>query len=104
VLLLVLNSGQLVAVCCAVNAIGDAIPPVFIFPQVHFKEHFIRNGPPGSAGTAFPSGWMTAENYFLFFIHHFVKQVQQVTICYSLLISMNISFDYAILFQNFLTF
>jgi transposase len=66
--------GQLVTICCAVNAIGHAIPPLFIFPRVHFKEHFIRDGPPGSAGTAFPSGWMTAEN-FLIFLHHFVKQV-----------------------------
>lgn len=66
--------GQLVTICCAVNAIGHAIPPLFIFPRVHFKEYFIRDGPPGSAGTAFPSGWMTAEN-FLVFLRHFVKQV-----------------------------
>ena len=66
--------GQLVTICCAINAVGHAVPPMFVFPRVHFKEFFIRDGPPGSTGTAFPSGWMTAEN-FVIFLHHFVKQV-----------------------------
>lgn len=70
--------GQLVTICCAVNAVGHAVPPLFIFPRVHFKEHFIRDGPPGSAGTAFPSGWMTAEN-FVVFLRHFVKQVDSAS-------------------------
>jgi hypothetical protein len=69
--------GQLVTVCCAVNAIGNAIPPMFIFPRVHFKEHFLNGSPPGSVGTAYPTGWMTAEN-FLVFLRHFVKQVSLV--------------------------
>jgi len=66
--------GQLVTVCCAVNAVGQSIPPVFIFPRVYFKDHFIRDAPAGSAGTAHPSGWMTSDN-FTFFLRHFVKQV-----------------------------
>ena len=70
--------GQLVTICRAVNAVGHAVPPLFIFPRVHFKEHFIRDGPPGSAGTAFPSGWMTAEN-FVIFLRHFVKQVDSAS-------------------------
>lgn len=66
--------GQLVTICCAVSASGNAIPPMFIFPRVHFKEYFLRDGPPGSVGTAYPSGWMTSEN-FMVFLRHFVKQV-----------------------------
>ena len=66
--------GQLVTMCCAVNAIGQAIPPMFIFPRVHFQDHFIRDGPPGCIGTSYPSGWMVA-NTFLLFMKHFVKQV-----------------------------
>ena len=67
--------GQLVTLCCAINAIGQAIPPMFVFPRVHFKEHFIRDGPPGCIGTSYPSGWMTADT-FVIFMKHFVKHVR----------------------------
>ena len=63
--------GQLVTVWCVVSAVGQAIPPLFVFPRVHFKDHFIRDAPAGSAGTAYPSGWMTSEN-FVTFLHHFI--------------------------------
>jgi len=66
--------GQLVTICCAVNAVGQALPPMFVFPRVHFRDHFIRDAPAGSAGSAHPSGWMTAEN-FVRFLQHFVNQV-----------------------------
>lgn len=39
--------GTLVTVACAGNALGNTIPPMFIFPRVHFKDHFICDGPPG---------------------------------------------------------
>ena len=29
---------QLVTLCCAVSATGNAIPPMFIFPRVHYKN------------------------------------------------------------------
>ena len=50
--------GQLVTVCCTVNALGNTIPPFMIFPRVIFKTHMLAGAPPGSTGTAFPSGWM----------------------------------------------
>ena len=40
--------GTLVTLACAVSATGNSIPPYFIFPRVHFRDHFINNGPPGS--------------------------------------------------------
>jgi len=46
--------------CCAVYAIGNSIPPFFVFPGVHFKDHMIKDGPPGCVGVASQSGWMTA--------------------------------------------
>ncbi|XP_076805471.1 uncharacterized protein LOC143449241 isoform X2 [Clavelina lepadiformis] len=68
--------GQLVTLCCAVSATGNAIPPMFIFPRVHYKDHFIKNGAPtGSIGRAHPSGCMTAEN-FLVWMKHFVSHVR----------------------------
>lgn len=44
--------GTLVTLCCGVNAMGNFLPPFFIFPRVHFKENMLINAPPGSVGTA----------------------------------------------------
>ncbi|XP_065670384.1 uncharacterized protein LOC136088982 [Hydra vulgaris] len=54
----------------AVSAIGNSIPPYFIFPRVNFKSHFICDGPIGCDGSAHSSGWMTETN-FLKYIKHF---------------------------------
>jgi len=67
--------GTLVTLCVAVNAVGNAIPPMFIFPRLHFKDHFIRDGPIGCIGGGNKSGWMQ-ENEFLDFMKHFVKHVK----------------------------
>jgi hypothetical protein len=64
--------GTLVTVAFAVNAIGNVIPPFFVFPRVQFQDHFIRDGPIGSAGSANPSGWMQDES-FINFLEHFKK-------------------------------
>ena len=40
--------GTLVTVACAVSAIGNTIPPFFMFPRVHFYDHFLANAPLGS--------------------------------------------------------
>lgn len=67
--------GQTVTIATAVSAIGHAIPPLFIFPRVFFKEHFTKEGPPGCIGTAHPSGWMTGTS-FLTFVKHFHGHVK----------------------------
>ncbi|KAK7469718.1 hypothetical protein BaRGS_00036249 [Batillaria attramentaria] len=67
--------GQLVTMCAAVSAAGNSVPPCIIFPRKNFKEHFIRDGPPGSIGAAHPSGWMTVENFPLF-MEHFIRHVR----------------------------
>ncbi|KAJ8953442.1 hypothetical protein NQ318_023561 [Aromia moschata] len=53
--------GTLVTLCCAVHVQGNSLPPYFIFPRVHFKQNMMHNAPPGSSGTANPSGWMTSD-------------------------------------------
>ncbi|XP_022829429.1 uncharacterized protein LOC111359389 [Spodoptera litura] len=67
--------GTLVTMAFAGNAIGNYIPPMFIFPRKRFQEHFIRDGPTGSVGTANGSGWMQ-ENDFQFFLEHFKNHVR----------------------------
>lgn len=67
--------GVLVTVCDAVNAIGNCIPPIFLFPRKKFHDHFIRDAPPGSIGAANGSGWMMAEEFYTF-MQHFVVHVK----------------------------
>ena len=67
--------GTLVTIASAVSAIGNFIPPFFIFPRVHFKPHFLNSGPPGSQGAANPSGWMQ-ESHFLDFLKFFQLHVK----------------------------
>lgn len=67
--------GVLVSVACAVNALGNVIPPAFVFPRKRYKDHFLNDGPPGSVGCGNGSGWMQEED-FLIFLNHFVKQTK----------------------------
>ncbi|KAK4887849.1 hypothetical protein RN001_004120 [Aquatica leii] len=39
--------GEMVTFCSIVSAIGNTIPPIFIFPRVHYKPHFIHGAPEG---------------------------------------------------------
>jgi len=66
--------GTLVTVCCGVNAIGNHMPPYFVFPRVNVQQQWHLTAPPGSvmAGHSKASGWMTTEN-FVDFMKHFVK-------------------------------
>ncbi|XP_065650497.1 uncharacterized protein LOC136078641 [Hydra vulgaris] len=67
--------GTLVTVCCAVNGIGNSIPPFFIFPRVHFKASMINGGSPGRVGVANLSGWMNVAT-FLEWMKHFIQNVK----------------------------
>lgn len=67
--------GEMITVAVAVNAQGNSIPPMFIFPRKRFRDHFIRDGPPGCIGEANGSGWMQ-ENTFFIFIQHFIKRTK----------------------------
>ena len=67
--------GTLVSVAYAVQALGNSIPPFFVFPRKNFKEHFVQSGPLGSAGSANKSGWMQEED-FLHFLGHFARHTK----------------------------
>ena len=65
--------GTTVTLCCCVNALDQALPPCFIFPRVHFKEHMLHDAPQQSLGLANPSGYMTKETFpgvLLHFLNH----------------------------------
>ncbi len=77
--------GTLVTLACAVNAHPHAH---FVFPRVHFKEHFIRDGPPKCIGTANASGWMQKED-FIVFLKHFQHHTKSLVDAKVLLILDN---------------
>lgn len=66
--------GQLITMCEIVNAAGNSIPPVFIFPRARFQEHMLTGGPNGCIGFANrpTSGWMTGA-LFIKVLEHLKK-------------------------------
>lgn len=67
--------GTLVTVELAVNALGHAVPPMFIFPRLKYKDLFIKGGPPESIGAGNSSGWITATE-FITYMDHFIKHTK----------------------------
>jgi len=66
--------GTLVTLCCAANAVGNSVPPMFVFPRVYFKPPMLNGALVGSKGVAHPSGWMTSD-LFAEYLKHFVSHV-----------------------------
>lgn len=64
--------GTLVTTCCIISASGIALPPVMVFPRKNFKDHMIKNTPPGTLGLATPTGWMN-NTIFPAVMKHFIK-------------------------------
>lgn len=64
--------GTLVTMCGAINALGNCVPPLLIFPRVNFKDYMIKNSPAGTIGAATPSGWISSA-IFIQWMHHFIK-------------------------------
>lgn len=63
---------NVIMIAC-INAVGNSIPPLFIFPRVHFKETIKMHGAPsGAKGTAIPSGWINSD-IFLEWMKHFIQ-------------------------------
>ena len=46
--------GSLVTMFAVVSAIGNSVPPMFIFPRQNFKDNFIRDDLTGCVGVAHP--------------------------------------------------
>ncbi|CAG4983519.1 unnamed protein product [Parnassius apollo] len=67
--------GTLVTLCIAVNAVGNSIPCMFIFPRMKYRDYFVRDGPPGCIGAGNSSGWMTGGE-FKTFMKHFIDNVK----------------------------
>ena len=80
--------GSLVTIVCCINAAGQSLPPAYVFPRVHYKDHMMTGSPPGSKGFANPSGWMTNE-LFPQVLDHFISHMNSSPECKTLLILDN---------------
>ncbi|XP_065312539.1 uncharacterized protein LOC135922058 [Gordionus sp. m RMFG-2023] len=58
--------GTLMTLAIAVNALGNSIPLMFIYPRKKFYDHYLRDGPVGCIGVSNGSGWMLAEDFIYF--------------------------------------
>lgn len=67
--------GTKVTMIGGVNGAGNSVPPLFVFPRVHFKPHMLKGAPPGSVGAASPSGWSN-ETIFISYMEHFIHHVK----------------------------
>ena len=67
--------GALVTVLYAVNAAGNSVPPMLVFPRVKLRDHMMKSAPPDSIGVANPSGWMSGV-CFTEFLRHFIKHTK----------------------------
>jgi hypothetical protein len=66
--------GNLITMCCAMNSIGNTIPPLLIFPRKYFKDHMLKGAPLGSIDSATPSGCITAEIFANKWMGHFIRR------------------------------
>lgn len=67
--------GSLVTLALAVNAVGNYIPPHFVFPRKKFYQRFVRDGPVGCIGSCSGSGCMQEADFTLF-LKHFVSHTK----------------------------
>ena len=67
--------GALVTVLYAVDATGNSVSPMLVFPRVKLRDYMMKGAPPDSIGVANPSGWMSAA-CFTEFIKHFIKHTK----------------------------
>lgn len=53
--------GTMVNMCMVINAVGNTVPPVFLFPRAKFHDSMIFGAPPGSLGLVNrpKTRWMT---------------------------------------------
>jgi hypothetical protein len=65
------GSGINVTMTVTVNAIGNHVPPMLVFPGEHFKNHMLTGAPTASIGSANSTGWSN-ENLFIDYLKHFI--------------------------------
>ncbi|GBP25955.1 hypothetical protein EVAR_84514_1 [Eumeta japonica] len=63
------ESGELVTFGGIITASGNTIPPLFLFPRVHYKDNFLEGAPEGSLGAVNKSSWINSNIFVCFKIY-----------------------------------
>ncbi|XP_045213569.1 uncharacterized protein LOC123564232 [Mercenaria mercenaria] len=69
------SRGQTVTIIAAGSAVGNRVPPYYIFPGKRWKSDFLDGACPGSAGTMSDSGWSNSLIFLDYLKMHFSKYV-----------------------------
>ena len=67
--------GELVTAVYTIGASGIVLPPMLIFPPVHFHDYLIKGGPQSCIEQCNRSGWIN-ENLFLVYMDHLIKHTR----------------------------
>ena len=57
------------------NALGNHVPPYYVFPGKRWNSEFLENVAPGSDGEMSPTGWLNSEVLNNYLTKHFAKYV-----------------------------
>ena len=69
------ETGELVTAVYTICASGSVLPPMLIFPRVHYRDHFVRGGPQNCIGQCNKSGWIN-EELFLVYLEHLISRTR----------------------------
>jgi len=69
------DTKQQITCLCAVNAAGEALPPLHIFAGERFHFNPMHNCVPGAYFGRSPNGWISTELFFGWLANHFAKLV-----------------------------
>ena len=70
------GKGETVTVIGCGNALGQQIPPFFIFPGQRMRQELLAGSTPGTDGTMSPKGWSNMEIFMSYLTNHFPKYAQ----------------------------
>lgn len=65
-----------VTVIGGANAVGNHVPPFYIFPGKRWSQEFLEGAAPGSAGGMSDSGWINRGLFETYITGHFAKHVK----------------------------
>ena len=70
------GKGETVTVIGCGNALGQQIPPFFVFPGQRMRQELLAGAIPGTDGTVSPTGWSNTDIFINYLTNHFPKYVQ----------------------------
>ena len=69
------EKGVTTTAVCAVNAMGQYIPPMLIYKRKRMNDILLKGAPPGTIGGCSDNGWVTTE-LFLKWMKHFAHHAK----------------------------